>query len=125
MSDVLVPLGFFAFLTAIFVVPTIMKYRDRAKMHDTLRAAFERGQPVPPEMIEALQRDVRRYDTPSSDLRKAVILLCVAGGLIAMSFVVGNFAEEAKWGVMTGATIPGFIGLGYLALYLFGATKKP
>ncbi len=123
-EDVLIPLSFFAFLTAIIVVPNILKYRDRARMHETLRAAFERGQPVPPEMIDALQRDVKKIDSPRADMRRAVILIGVALGLVAMSFVLGQFEEHAKWGVMAGATIPGFVGLGFLALAFFGRDGK-
>jgi hypothetical protein len=122
-EDVLVPLAFFTFLGVIIVVPNIMKYRDRARMHETLRVAFDRGQPVPPEMIEALQRNVKTNSTPQSDLRRAVILIGVALGLVAMSFVLGQFEEHAQWGVMAGATIPGFVGLGYLALYIFGSRR--
>ncbi len=124
MEDVLVPIAMFGCIAAVIIVPQILRYRDRAKMHDTLRTAFERGQPVPPEMIDALQRDVKRVDAPNSDLRKAVILIGVALGLVAMSFTLGQIADEAQWGVMSGATIPGFIGLGYLALWVFGRTGK-
>lgn len=124
-AGVLVPLFFFAFLTAIIVVPAILKNRDRARMHDTLRAAFERGQPVPPEMIEALQRDVKPSNTPRADLRKAVILIGVALGLVTMSLSLGHFDEDAMFGTMSGAAIPGFIGLGYLALWFFSRNNKP
>src|SRR5689334_20630958 len=119
-EDILVPLGFFAFLTAIIVVPNILKYKDRARMHDTLRSAFERGQPVPPEVVDALQRDVKKVNSPDADLRRAVILIGVALGLVTMSFALSHFDIDAMYGVMSGAAIPGFIGLGFLALWFFG-----
>jgi Domain of unknown function (DUF6249) len=123
-SGVLVPIAFFTFIAAMVIVPNVLRYRERAKMHDTLRAAFERGQPVPPEIINALQTDVKRAENPNADLRRAVILIGVALGLVAMSFTLGQIADEAQWGVMSGATIPGFIGLGYLALWVFGRGGK-
>ena len=51
---------FFTFLAAIIVVPQILRYQERGRLHETLRMAFERGQPVPPELIAALQWGRRR-----------------------------------------------------------------
>jgi len=118
-----VPLAFIAFLTAIVIVPIILKYKDRARMHETLRAAFERGQPIPPEIITALQTDVKPARRPDIDLRWAVILIGLAFGLVAMSFSLAHFDEDAMYGTMSGAAIPGFIGLGFLVLWFFGRSK--
>ena len=62
-------LAFFGFLAAIIIVPQVLRYKDRGRLHQTLRIAFERGQPVPPELIAALQWGRRRtynsdYDIP-------------------------------------------------------------
>ncbi len=130
MAEILVPLGFLTFLTAIIIVPVIMRSRDRALLHETLRIAYDKGQPVAPEMIEMLQRDVRersgRHARSSAgrDLRWAVILIGLALGLVAMSFAL-NMTEgpEALYGTLAGATIPGFIGLGFLVLWYFGRNK--
>lgn len=46
---------FFGFLGAIIIVPQVLRYQERARLHETLRMAFERGQPVPPELVAALQ----------------------------------------------------------------------
>ena len=58
----LVPLAFFSFLAAIIIVPQVLRYNERGRLHQTLRMAFERGQPVPPELIAALQWGRRRYE---------------------------------------------------------------
>ena len=128
--EFLVPLGFFAFLTAIIIVPVIMRSRDRALLHETLRIAYEKGQPVPPEMIEMLQRDVRERgglvarNSSDRDLRRAVILIGLALGLVVMGFVLGvTEGPDAHYGLLAVATIPGFIGLGFLFLWFFGRNK--
>jgi hypothetical protein len=128
--EILIPLGFFAFLTAIIIVPVIMRSRDRALLHETLRIAYEKGQPVPPEMIEMLQRDVRdrsgriARNSADRDLRRAVILIGVALGLVAMGFALGvTEGPEALYPIVAAATIPGFIGLGFLFLWFFGRNK--
>lgn len=130
MDDILVPLGFFAFLTAIIIVPAILRSRDRALLHETLRIAYEKGQPVPPEMIEMLQRDVRERggliarNSPDRDLRWAVILIGLAVGLVVMGVFNGQLGgHDALYGTLAGATIPGFIGLGFLVLWFFGRNK--
>ncbi len=130
MAEILVPLGFFAFLTAIIIVPVIMRSRDRALLHETLRIAYEKGQPVPPEMIEMLQRDVRDRSgriaktSADRDLRRAVILIGVALGLVAMGYALGvTEGPEALYPIVAAATIPGFIGLGFLVLWFFGRNK--
>ncbi len=45
---------FFGFLGAVIIVPQVLRYMERGRLHDTLRAAYERGQTVPPEVIAAL-----------------------------------------------------------------------
>ncbi len=52
---------FFGFVGAIILVPQILRHQERARLHETLRLAFERGQPVPAELIAALQSRRRGY----------------------------------------------------------------
>jgi hypothetical protein len=130
LAEILVPMSFIAFLTAIIIVPVVLRSRERARLHETLRIAYEKGQPVAPEMIELLQRDVRLGSGqtvnfgPDRDLRRAVILIGVALGLVAMSFAIGMLAGYApRYGILASAAIPGFVGLGYLTLWYFGRNK--
>jgi len=127
MADVLVPLSFFAFLTAIILVPGYLKSKDRERMHETLRIAYEKGQPVPPELIQVLQsgteigQDVNRSQ---KDLRAAVVLIGLSLALVAMSFALGQTeGAEAQFSTLAAATIPGFIGLGFLVLWFFNRDK--
>jgi len=127
MAEVVVPLSFFAFLAAIILVPGYLKSKDRGRMHETLRIAYDKGQPVPPELIQAIQsgteisRDVNRSE---KDLRAAVILIGLSLGLVAMSFALGQTeGAEAQFSTLAAATIPGFIGLGFLVLWYFNRDK--
>ncbi len=52
---------FFGFLAAVIIVPQVLRYMERGRLHDTLRAAYERGQTVPPEVIAALSPRRRVY----------------------------------------------------------------
>ena len=121
-EDVLGGLIFFSFLGAIILVPIILRYRDRARMHETLRMAYEKGQPVSPEMLEMLQKNVKRTSGKFADLRRAIIFIGIGLGLIAMGLSLSQFAEEALYGLTAVAMIPTFVGLGFLVLWFF--TRK-
>ena len=121
--EVVVPIGFLLFLAAIILVPPYLRSREKLRLHETLRMAYDKGQPVPPEMIEALQADKAR-PSPDRDLRRGIILLAIAGALVFFGFMMNGIAEtegHAFWPIVGSAAFPGFIGLGYLA---FWATSR-
>lgn len=144
MDDgVMVPLVFFSFLAAIIIVPQVLKSRDRQRMYETMRAAYERGQPVPPEFMQAMtrpgvERDIEAaaaYSRPPAerDLRRGVVWTAVGVGLI----LIGVISAAADWGVSwsDGRTdalatcaalgaIPLCVGLAFLALWFFGSRKS-
>jgi hypothetical protein len=137
MAGVLVPIGFFAMIVAIVVGPSFIRNyyaeRDRRQMHETLRIAFEKGQPVPPELITALQQNIapRRLSTPENDLRRAVVLIATGLGLCGLGYGLWyglmSVSPEAAYisgGCTAGAgAIPGFIGLAHLILW-FGRRRQ-
>jgi hypothetical protein len=132
----------FAFLAAIIIVPQYLRYRDRARLHETLRIAFERGQPVPPELVEALQfrrrrdgavvDDLQAYPVaarPERDLRRGVIWLALGLGLVGVgaAFYAGLYnvgGSEETFGTFAAlGAIPAFVGLAYLGLWFFGRSR--
>ena len=127
----LVGIVFWLVVAAIVLVPTYLRYQDRQRMHDTLRSAFDKGQPVPPELITALQSNIapRRPSTPESDLRRAIILISVGLGLCGLGYglwyglmSVDETAAYISGGATAGVgAIPGFIGLAHLLLW---ATRR-
>lgn len=137
VSDVLKFVIFWSFVAAIFLVPRYLKSRERSKLLDTLKVAYEKGQPVPPELIEALQRgdvpSVRSTEisTSESDLRRAIVLISVGVGIALLGYGLywGISYASDEGGAITGAAvagcgaIPGLIGLAYLVLWL--ARRQP
>ena len=118
---------FWVFVGAVVLVPVYLKYQDRQRMHETLRIAFEKGQPVPPELITALQSNIapRQPTTPESDLRRAIILIAVGLGLCGLGYglyyglsSVNDIAAYVSGCSVAGAgAIPGLIGIAYLVLW--------
>ena len=64
---------FFTFLGAVIIVPQVLRYMERGRLHDTLRAAYERGQTVPPEVIAALSSRRRVYTSDYAPLSPDVV----------------------------------------------------
>ena len=137
-------LSFFAFLGAIIIVPQVLKARDRQRMYEVMRAAYEKGQPVPPEFTQAMNQPPIERDMPpipayvrppgERDLRRGVVWTAIGVGLI----LIGAISAAADWGVSwsdgrtdalaTSAAfgaIPLCIGLAFLALWFFGSRKTP
>lgn len=131
--EILVPITFFAMIAAIALGPSYLRSRDRDKLHETLRIAYEKGQPVPPEMIEALTSATPAapaMPTPERDLRRAIVFIALGLGLCGLGYglwyglnIVSPEAAYITGGSVAGTgAIPGFIGLAYLILW---ASKRP
>ena len=119
--------------------PRYIRSRERTKLYDLMRTAYENGQPVPPELIASLTSETA--DTPlleqgsggDRDLRRAVVLIAVGLGLGALGLLLGagigivsHVGGAITGGVIAGAgAIPAFIGLAYLLLYLAGRKPTP
>jgi len=128
---------FWSFVAAVVLVPKYLKSRERSKLLDTLKIAYEKGQPVPPELIDALQRgatstiEAPPLSTAESDLRRAIVLISVGVGvaLLGYGLYYGISYASEEGGAITGAAvagcgaIPGLIGVAYLFLWL--ARRQP
>ena len=130
LSGMVDTLIFFTFLAVIIVGPRYLRSRDRDKLHETLRRAYDKGQPVLPELIEALISDKQdgsgRLASPDRDFRRGLVLVFIGVGFAAAAYAlylgIGVFSEDAAW--ITGecvaavGAIPGFIGVAHLILWL-------
>lgn len=131
LTGMVLGIVFWVFVASIIIVPIYLRYRDRGRMHDTLRMAYEKGQPVPPELIAALQSNVAppTPSTPERDLRRAVILISVGLGLCGLGYgiwyglmSVSDTGAYISGGSIAGmGAIPGLIGVAYLILW---ATRR-
>jgi len=129
----MVPIFFLFMIIAVVVGPiwirSYYREKERAQLHETLRAAYEKGQPPPAELIEKLTSGAQIPSPPTTaenDLRRAVVLIAVGVGLsllgLGLGYGISLGSPEAGW--ITGAAIagsgaiPGMIGLAYLFLWL-------
>ena len=123
MEDILVPLGFFAMVAAIVIVPRYLMSLERQKLQETLRASIEKGAELPPEVVQALTSDVKAAPSPYRDLRAGIIWLGVAVGFAALGAAVSFEEPDALYPLRGVAAFPGFIGLALVALSFISRGK--
>jgi len=126
LSGVIGPGMFFAMIAAIVIIPRWFRVREREALQATLRAAIEKGQPLPPEVIDAISRDAKPVPSAGRDLRTGVILLCVAAAFVCLGLVAGYYndgdTDATGWMIGIGA-FPGFIGLAFLIMGVLNRGK--
>lgn len=124
--EILIPLFGIFMIIAIVLGPSYIRAKTREKMLDTMRLAYEKGQPVPPELIEAINTDPRPStpmirsprDRAEAELKSGIIIVAVALALIALGSAISWVDDEEAFYIFSGiAAFPGFIGL---ALVIFG-----
>ncbi|RAK68604.1 DUF6249 domain-containing protein [Phenylobacterium kunshanense] len=126
-GGILVPIAFFAMITAIVIVPRYFKSQERQKMAETLRAAIERGEPLPTEVIEAMSSNVRSPSLPPSpqrDLRTGIVWLAIGVGLGALGLAISFEEPDALFVFLGLGALPVFIGLAFVALGLLNKPKS-
>ena len=122
-------LSVFGSLTAIVVGPSYLKTRERRDMQKTVRAAIDKGQPLPPEVIEALSKETARNTlSRTRDIRRGIIWLAIGVGVAAFSMINNVAFRGDDWGhasdgFLALAAIPATVGIAYLVLSFFNKNK--
>ncbi|HEY5072625.1 MAG TPA: hypothetical protein VII63_11410 [Caulobacteraceae bacterium] len=132
----LVPLIFWAFVGAVILVPLYLKSRDRQRLYETLRIAYEHGQPVHPELVAAIRSraaDEAALPPAERDLRTGVILLAAGLGMCGLGyglwFGLMSIDELSAW--TTGGWIGGagaiisLVGTVFLGFWVARRGKAP
>ena len=124
LAPIVAILTIFGGITAMIVLPSYFKSKERREMQATLRAAIEKGQPVPPEMIDAMTRNVKVAPTALSDLRTGIIWVAVGVGIAAFGYFVSYEEAEAFHPMLGMGAIPAIVGLTYIVLSFFNPNKS-
>lgn len=122
--EIIVPIGAFAMVVAIVCLPFYFKSRERREMQRTLRAAIEKGQPMPPEVIEAMTKTVKLPPTRLRDLRTGIIWLAVGIGVAGATYFGDFIHGDHDFDGFGIACIPAVIGVAYIVLSFFNPNKE-
>lgn len=125
---VFIVMTIFAAIVAIIVGPSYLKSRERREIQTTVRTAIDKGQPLPPEVIEALSKDItKNLPSRTKDIRRGIIWLAVGIGIAAFSLVLNlgddNWTDHVGGVVQAIAVIPAIIGLAFLILSFFNKNR--
>jgi hypothetical protein len=124
LNGVISVLAMFGFLTAIILGPRWLKSRDRRELQQTLRLAMEKGQTLPPEVVEAITTDAKSPPSPERDLRGGVIWLAVGLGVAIFGWMVGLEENDAFYPIAGLASIPVLIGVALIVLSVLGRDRR-
>ncbi len=116
LVGMLIPLT--ALVGTVVVIIAIARYRhkEQTKLQDTLRALAESNSPHQGELVAALAAS--STPQPERDLRAAIVLFCIALGLLAMAFLIGLMEDgEVIWPLVAIAVFPLSLGAGRLILW--------
>jgi hypothetical protein len=121
----MIPIFFFAMIAAIVIVPRYFKSIERQKMAETLRAAIEKGQPLPAEVVDAMASSgVKAPPSPQRDLRVGIIWLGIGVGLGAMGWALSFEDPDATLPLIGIACFPAFIGLAFIAMSFLNRNRQ-
>lgn len=119
----------FGTIGAIVVGPSWLKSREKRDIQQTVRHAIDKGQQLPPELIDAMTREVQgKLPSRSRDLRKGIIWAATGIGIGLFSVVsslgdAGWGSENFDNGLLGIACIPLTIGLAFIVLSFFNKNK--
>ena len=118
-----IPIFICIMIAVIVIVPRYFKSIERQKMAETLRAAIEKGQPLPTEVVDAISSGVKAPPSPQRDLRAGIVWLGVGVGLAAMGWALSFDDPDATMPLVGIACFPAFIGLAFIAMYFLNRDR--
>ena len=130
MTPILIVAIIFGAFTAVIFGPSYLKSREKREVQQTVRHAIDKGQGLPPELIDAMTRDVAsKLPSRTRDLRRGVIWLAVGIGFAAFSYLSNlgwsdHDMQEATGAMFGLAAIPVTIGLAFIVLSFFNPNKE-
>lgn len=133
MTPILIVLIIFSAITAVIFGPSYLKSREKRDIQTTVRHAIDKGQELPPELIEAMTRDVAsKLPSRTRDIRRGIIWLAVGVGIAAFGLLT-NLNWGNDWGddgaifangMLGVAAIPATIGVAFIILSFFNPNKE-
>ena len=118
----------FGSIVAVIVGPSYLKSRERTEMQLTVRHAVDKGQTLPPELIDAMTKDVQKsLPSRTKDIRKGVLSLAAGAGLAGFALIIGSahrdFGSNGQEVLLGLSGIPAAIGIAFIILGFFNPNK--
>jgi hypothetical protein len=113
LEDVVVPVCFFGAAVAVVYLVIALRLKRNRLLHETMRTMIEKGQPIPPELLQPHEPKRR----PKSDLRSGLVLIAIGIALLVMFYHLGGASRAA-------GLIPLLMGVAFLVTWKVEANKN-
>lgn len=123
LEEIIVPIGItgvvFGFTAVIVAVVAYARHRAQQLRHETIRLALEKGQPLPPDLLDPASLPDGRpgHHSPERDLRRGLVLVALGIGVCLYVGLARFPGTGHNWSV---GLIPGLIGVAYLVAWAVG-----
>ena len=114
-EGILVPIVLFLVIGGTISLAEYFKFRKRNDLQNTIRAAIEKGQELPEEVLETISSPKAR-PKKDQDLRRGIVSIAAGLSIGAFGFILGD--EDATRPLMALGAIPLTIGIGLTLLWL-------
>ena len=119
VGDILTTLIIFTFIAAIVLGSQFIQARNRARLLQTVDTALKQGQPLPPEVLDLVNRQTA-VTKPNSELSWGLVTLSVGVGIAISGQVMGAINTEARTAITGLSAIPTCIGVAGVLLHFLG-----
>lgn len=117
---ILIPITAIVMTGLVIIALLAYRYKERVKLHETLRTLAQTNSPHQDQLLTALMR----HTVPQADrdLRMAIILFAIGLGLLAMAFMVGMMDMDEEpymviWPLVAISIFPFAFGVGRFILW--------
>jgi hypothetical protein len=114
-APVLVSIAMFTMIAVCVALGVTHKLKRSRMMHDTIRLMIEKGQPIPPELLQPEEPQRR----PRNDLRNGLLLIGIGAGLVVLLLMQRESASAWPAGL-----IPLLMGVAFLITWKIEANKN-
>ena len=116
-EDIVVPVAFAAATILGIWLVSLFNFRKRLTMHETLRLAMDKGQPLSMDLLATMTQIV---DPIRRDLRRGIVLIAIGIGIAVVGVIIGPEEGGTLRPVLGIASFPVILGVAYLGLWRFG-----
>jgi hypothetical protein len=113
IATVLIPISMFGMICICVWLGVSQRLKRQRMLHDTIQKMIEKGQSIPPELLQSGEAPQR----PKSDLRTGLVLVSVGVGVGIFLFA----QQQKEW---PAAFIPLLMGVAFLIVWKMEANKK-
>jgi len=119
-EEIIVPVTMFGMVVGIVWLVSYFNGRKRLTVHETIRLAIEKGQPLSPELMDRMSMVT---DPVRADLRRGVLFLAFGAAFAVLGTIIWMEESDALTPMLGVATFPIFLGIAYIGLWAFGRGK--